>query len=560
MAIGLMRMFGFRILENFNYPYISRSIREFWRRWHISLSNWFRDYLYIPLGGNQRGERRAYANLVHRVPAVRPVARRELAVRAVGHLARPVPRRRARGPRRRAAQRLGPLAHAYALLAVMGGWVLFRCETLTQAMSYYAALLGRAAGDPARHPLPEFLDPFVAFTLVVGIVFATPLARAHRTVARPPRRMPAGARPRRRVARRRVPARERVPRGGHLQSVHLLPVLMADIPAPSAADHPRRDRIVALLFAIAIAWPAFALFSTWSRTLTRFENRPMAPWPAPALSREFPPAFDRAFSDRFGGRDALVRFHHGALLRLFGVSSLSHRDGRQGRLVLLARRGRPLARPPLSRRRWTFRRATWTARSPNSSGASEWLAARGIAYVVVVVPDKFTIYPEHLPVVGGALGRSRRRTTACATALARDGRVAFVDLRARARRREGARARVLPDRLALELQRRDRRVRGAHARRAAQARRQAARTSCPPSGPPYTPGVDFYSGDLLQMLGMPSRVREDDVAPLGKVFADDATAARGASTRTSSRASSSTSATSPACRARSCCATRWRSR
>ncbi len=64
MAIGLMRMFGFRILENFNYPYIARSIREFWRRWHISLSNWFRDYLYIPLGGNQRGERRAYANLV----------------------------------------------------------------------------------------------------------------------------------------------------------------------------------------------------------------------------------------------------------------------------------------------------------------------------------------------------------------------------------------------------------------------------------------------------------------------------------------------------------------
>src|SRR4051812_24466011 len=64
MAIGLMRMFGFRILENFNYPYISQSIREFWRRWHISLSNWFRDYLYIPLGGNQRGNVRAYVNLV----------------------------------------------------------------------------------------------------------------------------------------------------------------------------------------------------------------------------------------------------------------------------------------------------------------------------------------------------------------------------------------------------------------------------------------------------------------------------------------------------------------
>jgi alginate O-acetyltransferase complex protein AlgI len=63
MAIGLLRMFGFRVLENFNYPYISQSIREFWRRWHISLSNFFRDYLYIPLGGNRRGKARAYLNL-----------------------------------------------------------------------------------------------------------------------------------------------------------------------------------------------------------------------------------------------------------------------------------------------------------------------------------------------------------------------------------------------------------------------------------------------------------------------------------------------------------------
>ena len=52
MAIGLGRMFGFHFLENFNYPYISASVQEFWRRWHISLSNWFKDYLYIPLGGN----------------------------------------------------------------------------------------------------------------------------------------------------------------------------------------------------------------------------------------------------------------------------------------------------------------------------------------------------------------------------------------------------------------------------------------------------------------------------------------------------------------------------
>ena len=62
MAIGLGRMFGFHILENFNYPYISNSVREFWRRWHISLGNWMRDYLYIPLGGNRKGKVRKIIN------------------------------------------------------------------------------------------------------------------------------------------------------------------------------------------------------------------------------------------------------------------------------------------------------------------------------------------------------------------------------------------------------------------------------------------------------------------------------------------------------------------
>jgi alginate O-acetyltransferase complex protein AlgI len=63
MAIGLGRMFGFNILENFNYPYISKTITEFWRRWHISLSSWFKDYLYIPLGGNRKGRKRTTINL-----------------------------------------------------------------------------------------------------------------------------------------------------------------------------------------------------------------------------------------------------------------------------------------------------------------------------------------------------------------------------------------------------------------------------------------------------------------------------------------------------------------
>lgn len=63
MAIGLGKMFGFDLLENFNYPYISQSITEFWRRWHISLGTWFRDYVYIPLGGNRKGKYRTYLNV-----------------------------------------------------------------------------------------------------------------------------------------------------------------------------------------------------------------------------------------------------------------------------------------------------------------------------------------------------------------------------------------------------------------------------------------------------------------------------------------------------------------
>ena len=180
MAIGLMRMFGFRILENFNYPYIARSIREFWRRWHISLSNWFRDYLYIPLGGNQRGERRAYANLVvvfllcglwhgaswpfvlwgawHGLFLVAERAGIDRLLRGAGPIAR-----------------LG--SHTYALLVVTGGWVLFRCDTLAHAVDYFQALAGFATGPASRHSVAQYLDPQVMCTLALATLFATPLAR-----------------------------------------------------------------------------------------------------------------------------------------------------------------------------------------------------------------------------------------------------------------------------------------------------------------------------------------------------------------------------------------------
>jgi alginate O-acetyltransferase complex protein AlgI len=196
MAIGLMRMFGFRILENFNYPYIARSIREFWRRWHISLSNWFRDYLYIPLGGNQRGERRAYANLVivfllcglwhgaswpfvlwgawHGAFLVIERAGLDSVLRRSGHFPRPASR-----PISHLISRLIShlISHLYALGVIMGGWVLFRCVTLAHAIDYFQALAGFATGSSARHPVAQYLDPQVMGTLLVAVLFATPLAR-----------------------------------------------------------------------------------------------------------------------------------------------------------------------------------------------------------------------------------------------------------------------------------------------------------------------------------------------------------------------------------------------
>jgi alginate O-acetyltransferase complex protein AlgI len=176
MAIGLMRMFGFRILENFNYPYIAKSVREFWRRWHISLSNWFRDYLYVPLGGNRRGRLRGYASLivVFTLCGLWHGASWPFLLWGVWHGAFLIVERAGWD---RVLAKSAWLAHVYTLAAVMGGWVLFRCDTLDHTAGYFRALVALTDADPARHALAQHLDPLVAVTLLVALAFATPLAR-----------------------------------------------------------------------------------------------------------------------------------------------------------------------------------------------------------------------------------------------------------------------------------------------------------------------------------------------------------------------------------------------
>jgi alginate O-acetyltransferase complex protein AlgI len=175
MAIGLGRMFGFRFLENFNYPYISRSVTEFWRRWHMSLSSWYRDYLYIPLGGNRRGTLRTYLNLVivFFLCGLWHGASWTFVVWGLFHGLFLVLERLGLGAL--LASRRPAIQHAYFLLALLVSWVFFRCETLSQAAGMLAAMAGFAQGSRLEHHLSLYVDTEILIALAVGVLASTPV-------------------------------------------------------------------------------------------------------------------------------------------------------------------------------------------------------------------------------------------------------------------------------------------------------------------------------------------------------------------------------------------------
>jgi alginate O-acetyltransferase complex protein AlgI len=181
MAIGLGRMFGFRIPENFNYPYIATSITEFWRRWHISLSSWFRDYLYVPLGGNRRGPWRTYRNLivVFLLCGLWHGASWNFVIWGLFHGGFLILERLGLGRALRSAS--APLAHGYCLLAVTVGWVFFRAETLTHAAGYLSAMLGQSTAAGAARYIVDYADGETLIAFLVGLIASTPwLADASR--------------------------------------------------------------------------------------------------------------------------------------------------------------------------------------------------------------------------------------------------------------------------------------------------------------------------------------------------------------------------------------------
>jgi alginate O-acetyltransferase complex protein AlgI len=176
MAIGLGRMFGFRFLENFNYPYSAQSLQEFWRRWHISLSSWFRDYLYIPLGGNRLSEVRTYANLfiVFVLCGLWHGASWNFLIWGLFHGA--ILSTERAGLSRLIERLWVPVRHLYLIFVVLVSWVFFRAETLPDAITYLTSMFSMNFGDVPF----EFLDALnieVIFALVFGLVLSTPVYR-----------------------------------------------------------------------------------------------------------------------------------------------------------------------------------------------------------------------------------------------------------------------------------------------------------------------------------------------------------------------------------------------
>ncbi|MFK8038856.1 MAG: MBOAT family protein [Crocinitomicaceae bacterium] len=174
MAIGLGKMLGFNFKENFEHPYISKSIREFWRRWHISLSSWFKDYLYIPLGGNKKGKFRTYFNLliVFFLTGLWHGASWSFVIWGLFHGFFIVIERlgiiKFQG-------KLNILSRVYLLLVVIIGWVFFRVSSLEDALRFISKMFSFSSGTDNYPYL--FINNYILTIIVVSITFTMPVKK-----------------------------------------------------------------------------------------------------------------------------------------------------------------------------------------------------------------------------------------------------------------------------------------------------------------------------------------------------------------------------------------------
>ncbi len=176
MAIGLGRMIGFEFLKNFNYPYISKSVTEFWRRWHISLGTWFRDYVYIPLGGNRKGKYRQLLNIaiVWALTGFWHGANWTFMLWGLYYALFLIIEKLWLLERLDKAPDF--VGHIYTLFVAVCGWVIFQLNSLSQCAVYYKAMFGLGSGGLYR---PEDIYNLASFAMmfIISIIACTPLSR-----------------------------------------------------------------------------------------------------------------------------------------------------------------------------------------------------------------------------------------------------------------------------------------------------------------------------------------------------------------------------------------------
>lgn len=170
MAIGLGKMLGFDFLENFNFPYVAKSIREFWRRWHISLSNWFRDYLYISLGGNRGSSKKTYINLfiVFFLTGLWHGASWNFVIWGMIHGLFIVFERLGLD---KILDKLKIIRNIYTLFIVLIAWVFFRVETFEGACNYINAMFVGTDNEIHYH-YTMFLSKEIIIILILGIIMS----------------------------------------------------------------------------------------------------------------------------------------------------------------------------------------------------------------------------------------------------------------------------------------------------------------------------------------------------------------------------------------------------
>ena len=179
MAIGLGRMFGFHYKENFNYPYVSASIKEFWRRWHISLSSWFRDYLYIPLGGNRKGRTRTWINkyIVFFATGLWHGANWTFVLWGLLHGTFSVLEDSGVIPASKWQKGKGRIiGHIYTMIVVTVAFVLFRADTVGQGFFMIKEMFIGFHFEPAlRQEFLLQLSPMVILAFVLAVVLSMPV-------------------------------------------------------------------------------------------------------------------------------------------------------------------------------------------------------------------------------------------------------------------------------------------------------------------------------------------------------------------------------------------------